>query len=160
MDITEKAKVFAIASHHNQMYGGVPYLKHLQDVVNVVESFGYSDNLSVCCAWLHDTLEDTNTSYHDIKQMFGIEIAEIVYLVTNEKGRNRAEKAAKTYPQIKGKFNATLIKLADRIANVGASKGTGYFDMYKEEQPKFREYLYAPIGLDAMWNHLESLFKE
>jgi hypothetical protein len=41
--------------------------------------------------WGHDTIEDTRTSYNDAANHLGKDAADIVYAVTNEKGKNRAE---------------------------------------------------------------------
>jgi (p)ppGpp synthase/HD superfamily hydrolase len=160
MDKIEKARQFAITAHKDQMYGEYPYIKHLSDVVGVLRRFGYDDEINVCCAFLHDTLEDTDVTYDDIKNMFGVVIAINVYLVTNEKGRNREERAAKTLPLIKGHKRATQIKLADRIANVESSIGTSFMSMYSKERHKFEGYLYVDGELEEMWHYLDNLFAE
>jgi (p)ppGpp synthase/HD superfamily hydrolase len=160
MDKVQLAINLACSAHEGQTYGGAPYTKHLSDVINVLRRFGYTSEEDECYGWLHDILEDTKTSYGDLKHIFGTRIAETVYLVTNEKGRNRAEKAERTYPKIKGHIRATRIKLADRIANVEASIGTKKFDMYRKEYDSFVEYLYVEGELLDMWKYLKSLFKD
>lgn len=152
--------------HFRQEYGTHKYTYHLQQVEMVVNRFGFKDLKLRVCAWLHDLIEDTEISYYQVKHAFGQEIADIVYAVTNEMGRNRRERYAKTYPKIKANKDALIIKLADRIANIEFSKGsnTSFVDMYKKEWSGFHSALFDPNEDDAriktMWQYLESLFIE
>ena len=165
MKSIEEAKIYARKKHVGQMYGNYYYDKHLHDVSHVLTEFGFSKNSSPVlhiAAYLHDILEDTGTSYNDIKKRFEELAAEIVYALTDELGRNRKERADKTHPKIKGFLEATIIKLADRIANSRESKRTGsdLYKMYKKEFKSFKEHLYYDFGderVDNMWNELENI---
>lgn len=153
-----KAKMFAEIAHAGQTYNDeVPYSFHLQCVVSVLERFTQTSPEMICAAWLHDSIEDTNKSYNDIKSRFGVEVAELVYAVTSELGRNRKERNEKTYPKLKGNSRAMTLKLADRIANVeyGMASG-GKNDMYSKEFPEFFESLFADDN-HAMWQYLAKL---
>jgi len=161
--------MFAEAAHAGQTYDKYPYTYHLSQVVLILEKFGWDDSAMICAGWLHDSIEDTNTSYNDIKTEFGEEVAELVYAVTNELGRNRKERNERTYPKIRNNERATAIKLADRIANVehGSING-GKDEMYKKEFPSFEGWL-RPTGEDKireeddrirkMWRHLRKLLE-
>jgi len=95
-------------------------------------------------AWGHDLIEDTRVSYNDVKNVLGQEVADIIYAVTNEKGKNRKERAnEKYYEGIRNTPGAVFVKLCDRIANVQYSKMTKsrMFEMYKKENEKFGESL-------------------
>jgi (p)ppGpp synthase/HD superfamily hydrolase len=95
-------------------------------------------------AWGHDLIEDCRVSYNDVKEILGQEAADIVYAVTNEKGKNRTERANDKYYQgIRETKGAVFVKLCDRIANVQYSKMTGsrMFEMYKKENDNFIEKL-------------------
>jgi (p)ppGpp synthase/HD superfamily hydrolase len=115
---------------------------HIKQVVKIAEELGYDESI-VIASVLHDTLEDTTLSYNDIKKAFGKEIAEIVYCVTDELGRDRTERKEKTYPKIKSNWKATVVKICDRIANIRQSKeyNKGLFDMYKKEHEPFCKWL-------------------
>ena len=161
------AKKVAAMMHCGQEYGANPYTYHLQQVEMVLNRFGFKDDWTVrIIAWLHDLIEDTEVSYNQVRQAFGEYIADIVYAVTNEMGRNRAERFSKTYPKIKDNRNALIIKLADRIANIEFAKGTdtNYVNMYKKEWKTFYEALYDSNETDSriktMWNYLETLFHD
>lgn len=47
--------------------------------------------------WRHDTIEDIRQSYNDIKKKIGQPVADMVFAVTNEKGKNRHERANVKY---------------------------------------------------------------
>ena len=59
-----------------------------------------ADQTMTSAGYLHDTIEDTDTSYRDLFDRFGEEVAELVYAVTSELGRNRAERNRKTCAKI------------------------------------------------------------
>ncbi len=168
MNIVQRAKFYAEIAHGGQVYNEeVPYTVHLQNVVATLERFGLGHCDEIMCAgWLHDSLEDTKTSYTDIRKRFGEQVAEMVYAVTDERGRNRHERHLKTYPKIRGNQGATALKLADRIANVeyGLASG-GKTKMYEEEFQGFVDGIYTPpeaastygIAVARMWAHLGRL---
>ena len=123
---------FAIKAHDGQMYGEFPYSTHLSDVYGVLLEFEIHDKELLAAAWIHDALEDTHHSYNDIKKISSDEIAEIVYAVTDETGRNRKERHEKTRPKIKKLPSAVILKQADLIANVrmGIREGSSLGEMY------------------------------
>ncbi len=154
-----KAKQYAEIAHAGKIYAdGVPYTVHLQMVVDVLARFGQTDPVMVSAAWLHDSIEDCGVSYNDINKRFGEEVAETVYAVTSELGRNRKERNNKTYPKIRGNFKATQLKLADRIANVEYGMATGgKNDMYAKEFAGFQLGLRMGMEHQVMWEYLERL---
>jgi (p)ppGpp synthase/HD superfamily hydrolase len=114
-------------------YTGETYRGPKQDQVTMQEA-------CLVAAWGHDLIEDCRVSYNDVKTHLGQEAADIVYAVTNEKGKNRAERANEKYYQgIRETPGAVFVKLCDRIANVQYSKMTKsrMFEMYKKENDNF-----------------------
>lgn len=162
MELTKKhvveARQVAVKAHGNQDYDGVfPYEKHLDDVVEVLKRFSIVHPKYLCAGYLHDTIEDGAVSYNKIKRHFGEEVAEMVFCVTDELGRNRAEKKRKTLPKTASNPDAVIVKLADRIANI---EHGGKIDMYAKEFNEFHTYLYSSNQLAApMWEHLKGLLK-
>jgi (p)ppGpp synthase/HD superfamily hydrolase len=151
-----RARNFAVVRHAGQTYNDeVPYEVHLDNVFAVANRFGFTDDIFSCACYLHDVIEDTKTSFSDVKTRFGTEVAELVYAVTNELGRNRHERHEKTLPKVKAAGSRALaLKLCDRIANVeyGLSDGTGKAGMYANEFKEFAQALYNPD--DLMVKHL------
>lgn len=162
MNIAQKAKEFAIAKHGTQKYGEHPYSYHLDRVSQVLTEFGYATDESIVAAgWLHDTLEDTETTYTELVSEFGHEISDIVFAVTNESGKNRGDRFRKTALKIQSNKKALIVKLADRIANTEASLQSNpkLYKMYVKEFPLFKELLYNPLDAELlpMWNRLIEL---
>lgn len=158
-DLVSVAARFAANRHEGQSYDGGPYTIHLAAVVAVLQRFGINDPEMLAAAWLHDVVEDTDTTNEELEPMFGDRVANLVYRVTNEMGRNRRERHAKTYPKIKASTDATTLKLADRIANSEASLANrpDLLDMYKKEYAAFKNALFTAGTHDLMWAHLDTL---
>ena len=91
MNNKERALLVATKAHSGQTYDIYPYDYHFKRVAEIATIYGYDEAIIVSCL-LHDVLEDTELSYNDIKTAFGEEVAEIVYSVTDELGRNRKER--------------------------------------------------------------------
>ena len=156
----KEAAYLAIGQHGTQTYDGHPYYYHLEQVVDVLIEFGFTEDVYVISGYLHDTLEDTSISYNDIKKQFGLDVAEIVYAVTDELGRNRKERKSKTYPKIKANPRAIIIKLADRIANLRNSlkMKPEMAEMYSKEYEEFSKSLYEEsCETQPMWDELDNI---
>jgi (p)ppGpp synthase/HD superfamily hydrolase len=117
--------------------------------------------------WGHDLIEDTRVSYNDVKNRLDDNghsyIANIIYAVTNEKGKNRKERAnEKYYEGIRLTPGAVFVKLCDRIANVQYSKmmKSRMFEVYGNEQFEFQRMLGRYTDnqrLEPMFAHLDDL---
>lgn len=154
----KEARMVAVKLHASQSYDEIyPYEKHLDDVVEVLKRFGFSGKF-IIAGYLHDSIEDGAISFNKIKRHFGVEIAEMVYCVTDELGRNRVEKKTKTLPKTASNPDAIILKLGDRIANI---EHGGKIDMYAAEYQEFKGTLYlnTPDSAKKMWGYLESLLK-
>lgn len=142
--VIERAKGAHDSTNHT--YNGLPYWYHLQEVYFIAR-----DNIRLYphlldpqiifqACWFHDVIEDCRWTYNDVKNFAGIEVAEIVYAVTNEKGKNRAERGNdKYYEVIRNTPGAQYVKICDRIANMEFSKKTEskMYNMYLKELPTF-----------------------
>lgn len=155
----EKALLVAQRVHANQLYDIFPYMYHILKTVDIAEELGYEEPIITACV-LHDSLEDTDLSYQDIKKYFGEEIAEIVFAVTDELARNRKERKEKTLSKVKENWKAVAVKICDRIANVSHSKeyNENKFQMYKKEHTEFYNYIHnenhPEDELRKAWNKL------
>jgi len=160
-----KAKEFAIKTHGKQQYGNRPYSFHLESVVQVAKDINWENDIILEC-WLHDNIEDCDVSYQDIEREFGKDVAEIVYAVTYELGRNRKESKAKIFPKIRANEKALCVKLCDRIANINQTildENYSLLSMYYNEQQDFKEKLYIPIhntNTHMLWKTLDDLIKK
>lgn len=165
----------------------LPYQFHLQMVVQAFEDFKHllpkdlitteeeeyqniwvikditNHTIRMAC-WGHDLIEDTRTSYNDIQNRLGVFVADIIYAVSNEKGKTRKERANdKYYEGIRNTKGAVFVKLCDRIANVQYSKMTksSMFKKYKEETPEFISRLGFNLelgnGVPSNWDGVENV---
>ena len=167
-DVIEQIKESAHALHAsvNQTYDKVhPYGFHLDMVADSVYKFGHL----VCAseadvvplffgAYYHDSMEDARQTYNDVMRTAkkwmsddqALTATEIVYALTNDKGRTRAERAGdKYYRGIRETAYAPFVKLADRLANVtysfthGNDANVHTKQVYKSELPHFLEAINA-----------------
>lgn len=124
--IIDIAYKYAVDCHNgtNHLYDNTkPYTYHLSMVVDIAKQFIHlipeadRDNVIAAC-WLHDTIEDCRQTYNDVKSKTNTQVAEIVYALTNEKGKNRSERGNdKYYHGITHTPFASFVKLCDRAAN-------------------------------------------
>jgi (p)ppGpp synthase/HD superfamily hydrolase len=160
-NILRKAFLLAAEYHQHQKYGEDPYLVHLYDVVNVLIEYGYTHSKYLATAWLHDTIEDSTLGYYKIKAEVGEDVAEMVFAVTDELGRSRKERKAKTLPKLNGKIDAQVVKLADWIANVRNAhyKRPDLIQMYQKDFKDFEKAVrhQADSGMETMWLEIENL---
>ena len=146
-----------------QEYGGGDFHeRHLQRVVATLQEFGETDQTMLASAWLHDTVEDTDTSVADIRGEFGDDVADLVWRLTDESGGVRRERQAKTHAKIREKSDAVRVKLADRIANVEAAieQNSHLVGMYRAEYRQFRRELYRRGEWEDMWTRLDHLLAD
>ena len=150
----------------NQQYDKKhPYGFHLDMVADSVFKYGHlicqseHDVLPLFFgAFYHDSIEDARMSYNDVTKAARLFMdeeqaymaAEMVYALTNDKGRTRAERAGERYYQgIRETPYAPFLKLADRLANTTYSfthcnkENVHMKEIYREEMPHFLEAINA-----------------
>ncbi len=158
----EKIRLSAHELHQsvNQTYGDqLPYGYHLDMVVSNIRDFGHlvcvreDDVLPLFFGgYYHDSIEDARLTYNDVLKRAreflteeqSLMATEIVYALTNDKGRTRAERAGEKYYQgIRETPYAPFVKLCDRLANITYScsevDGSNQHmkEVYKSEMPHF-----------------------
>lgn len=112
---------YAKEKHSGQMRknSNLEYITHPKYVARIVEQLTDDPNM-VAAAFLHDTLEDTDTTYEDLKRSFGSDVANLVLELTNKK-EERGKMKKKDYilqKMAQMSNDALTIKLADRLHNV------------------------------------------
>ena len=161
----DRARDFAAKYHVGQRYGKMPYTFHLNYVEWVLRRHGVGDEEIFVAAHLHDLIEDTAVKGHHIAELFGADMATLVWRVTDEPGENREDRKRKTYPKIREDKRAIILKLADRIANMECAKkdNRGVFNMYVREYEDFRNALFDPEEKDPvvreLWHSLWELWR-
>ncbi len=121
----EKAINFIISKHANQKrQSGEPYIVHPIEVANILAGV-LKDKETIIAGILHDVLEDTNTTYEEIKDLFGKNVADIVEGVTKIgkfQFRDIQEQKAENYRKLLLSMSkdprVIIVKLADRLHNM------------------------------------------
>lgn len=148
----------------NHKYGDKEYAYHLNMVYQTAQQFIHlvdeeqRENV-YCGCWVHDIIEDARETYNDVLQNTNKTIANLAYALTNEKGKNRSERANdKYYKEMHMVPNAVFIKFCDRIANITYSKkqGSKMFNKYQKENENFIKKLYRP-ELKEMISFIDNL---
>lgn len=163
-----KAKKWAVAKHAsvNHTYGDLNYSVHLDMVFKYAYKYRHLIDSEVeidvfKASFLHDTIEDCRVNYGTLLKEFGQKTADIVYALTNEKGKTRKERASKKYyNDMKGVEGAVFLKICDRLANVNHALGSNkqLLQMYKKEQSEFAYILFS-LRYSDMFNELNEMFK-
>lgn len=162
-----KAKEYASRLHSsvNHKYDDKPYSYHLQMVFDIakdnihhVRQEYWTHVLAAC--WGHDLIEDCRVTYNDVRKELGYEAAEIIYALTNEKGKNRSQRANDKYYQgIIATPYAPFVKVCDRIANFDYSIHTGssMAEKYSKEMDEFLSHFSEIPYLKTMTDKLASM---
>ncbi len=125
-DLAQAALYVAARAHHGQLRPGsdLPYLVHLSDVslevaTALVVEPGYDRTLALCCALLHDVLEDTAIGLAALIEQFGSRIAAGVQALTKNPALPAPERLPDSLRRIQTQPREIwLVKLADRISNL------------------------------------------
>lgn len=117
-----KAKKLAEKAHDGQRrkFEGVPFIEHPKAVAALLQSVATATQTEIAAALLHDTVEDTEVTFSDIRDRFGNEVAQIVKeLTTDKEARDKLGKAKYLgWKMVKMSSKALTIKLCDRYHNV------------------------------------------
>ena len=161
-----KAIAFAADKHRNQRRKDAdasPYINHPIALANVLSNeAGVDEEKVLIAAVLHDTIEDTDTTSHELEEVFGDEIAAIVLEVTDdmllpkdERKRLQIEHAS-TISE-----SAKLVKLADKICNLRDVADNSPTHWTLERRQEYFEWAKAVVdGLRGVHPGLEGLFDE
>ena len=161
-----KAYAYGLKMHEGQYRrSGEAYFCHPVEVAAILTE-QQLDDATIITALLHDTIEDTKSTYGEISDLFGTEIAELVDGVTkltnlqlSSTETKQAENFRKLFMAMSKDLRVILVKLADRLHNMRTIKA-----MRPDKQlQKARETMdiYAPLagrmGMQWMREELEDL---
>lgn len=161
-----KALEFAAEQHRDQRRKGVeasPYINHPIQVAEVLATFGEVDDLTtLMAAILHDTIEDTDTSEAELENLFGKDVAEVVFEVTDDKSlpkQDRKRLQVEHAPHLSDR--AKQIKIADKTCNVrdiGSRPPADWDEVRMQEYFDWAEYVVS--GCRGVNQKLEDFFDE
>ena len=165
--LIKDAVAFAKKKHEGQTRSsGEPYYTHPLEVACILAGMKM-DMATIVTAVLHDTLEDTDTTYEELEKTFGKEVADLVNGVsklTQIEGQTAQGKQAENFRKLliamSEDIRVLLVKLADRLHNMRTIEGISRPD---KQARIARETLdiYAPlaerIGVQTIKEELEDL---
>ncbi len=165
-DLIRRAYDYGKQMHEGQLrQSGEPYFTHPVAVAAILTEQRL-DDATIVTALLHDTIEDTKSTYSEVARQFGEEVAELVDGVTkltnlqlSSTQSKQAENFRKLFMAMSKDLRVILVKLADRLHNMRTIKS-----MLPEKQAqKARETMeiFAPLagrmGMQWMREELEDL---
>ena len=116
----QKAIIYATLKHEGQKRKStnIPYIVHPMEVMQILTELRCTENVIVA-GILHDTLEDTDATPEEIKQLFGADVLSIVQGESEDKSKTWKERKAATIERLKGDNPATkLVCFADKLSNI------------------------------------------
>ncbi len=164
-ELIQKAFDFANLAHEGYVRkSGEPYINHLFGTAKNLASLGMNA-IVVSAGLLHDSIEDTEITSHDIEKEFGPEILFLVEGVTKlgsikYRGTNRYnESMRKLFIAMSKDLRVLIIKLCDRLHNMQTLQ-----HVPKEKQLRIAKEtleIYAPLayrlGIKTLQRELEDL---
>lgn len=165
MTLANDARAFAVDAHGDQLYGDVPYVVHLDEVVEILRTKPDADEELLAIGYLHDVVEDTEVTLPQVANCFGEGIMRCVDLLSDAPGRTRKERKAITYARLAEvgdgpDARALVVKVADRLANVRRSQHEGnarLLGMYRGEHPVFRAAARRSGVVCNWWSELDEV---
>lgn len=140
-----------------------PFINHPIQVAELISDVGGIKNEDILsAAILHDIIEDTPTSYNEVKQIFGAKIADIVKECSDDKSLPKAERKRLQIINVSKKsYEAKIVKLADKIANMTDILVNTPTDWDKERKLAYFEWAKEVVdaGLRGINDDLEALFE-
>jgi GTP diphosphokinase / guanosine-3',5'-bis(diphosphate) 3'-diphosphatase len=159
-----EALAFAADKHRMQRRKDVhasPYINHPIALVALLAQAGVTDVVALQAAILHDTVEDTETTFHELEQRFGKEVAAVVTEVTDDKALPKEERKRQQVlhaPDMSRQ--AALVKLADKTCNLRDIAASPPADWLIERKREYFDWARQVVDrLPKVNAHLEAEFE-
>lgn len=160
------ALAFAALKHRDQRRKdpeASPYINHPIGLARVLTvEAGLVDAKVLAAAVLHDTLEDTQTTFEELRERFGKTIATVVREVSDDRSLPQAErKRMQVEHAAQLSRRARLVKLADKICNVRDVASNPPRDWSLQRRREYFDWAKAVIDrIRGTHRKLEKLFDE
>lgn len=120
-ELQDRALEFALRAHSGQFRkdGVTSFIAHPIAVASSLMKAGIGCQVTLAAALLHDVLEDTPTTYEELREEFGVEVADLVRELSDDKSLSQAERKSLEILHAKtASERARQIKIADKRENL------------------------------------------
>ncbi|MCT4575401.1 MAG: HD domain-containing protein [Alphaproteobacteria bacterium] len=134
--------------------GKTPYVSHPIEVASIIQQYHPENENAIIGALLHDTVEDTDVTFEDIEEMFGVEVYSIIKEVTDDesdlqhlpKDELKKVRRQRQVDNLKNiSFEAQLIRLGDKISNVSTIASVNKGPEWQQEYLNFVKDVYEEL---------------
>lgn len=111
---------FAVQKHSGQFRKAttIPYILHPLEVLQILYSMRADTNLMIAGV-LHDTVEDTDTTLDEIRELFGVDVAELVASNSEDKSKSWIERKQHTIDELSNSDERVkMLIMADKLSNI------------------------------------------
>jgi (p)ppGpp synthase/HD superfamily hydrolase len=158
LGLVMRAAQFAATRHADQRRKGrdqEPYVNHVIEVAgHLAHSARADDAVLLAAAFLHDTVEDTDTTHAELVGLFGIDVAAVVAEVTDEKFQRKDDRKRLQVERIAIKsVRAQFLSVADKTANVTSIVRSPPMDWTRQRMTEYGDWAESVVsqvrGLDT-----------
>lgn len=169
-DLLDRAIIFAVQAHRNteRRGKGFPYIIHTLEAVEIVATITPDQEL-LAAAVLHDTIEDTDATYEQLRETFGQRVADLVLAESDGRveGVDKADswrdrKQAAIDRLANASLDAKIVAMGDKLSNMRAiwrdykTKGDDLWNIFNVKDRALHEWHYR--GLAASLSELSDTF--
>lgn len=157
----ELAITFAIQAHHGMVRKkeNIPYVLHPLEVVTILGTMTDDEDV-LSAAALHDTVEDTKTTFEEIEAIFGQRVMELVKSETEDKRKDlpptetwyQRKKESLDFLKNTKDQGIKMLWLADKLANIRSlhrlwrKEGNAMWKGFNQEDPARQAWYYRSIA--------------
>ena len=160
--VLDRAIAFAVSKHAGTPRKGtmIPYIVHPMEAAAIVAGMTDDQEL-IAAAVLHDTMEDTGTTWEELSETFGPRVANLVAAESEDKQEdNPAESTWKERKQAtldhlkKAGEEVRMLALADKLSNIRAiqrdvkdcaEKGISFWSRFNQKDPAMHGWYYGSM---------------
>lgn len=148
-----KAAEFAKRVHEGKVRKGseIPYIVHPMEAAVIVSGLT-GDPEVISAALLHDVIEDTDTTYEELREEFGKRVADLVLAESEDKAKTWKERKGATIERLKtAPREVKAVCLGDKLSNLRSTaadylaKGDEVWKKFRVPDKKEHEWYYRGV---------------